>query len=169
MTNQFEGIIKKAYSAFNERDIDKALSTMKPDVQWSKAWEGGYINGHNEIKEYWTRQWTEINPTVEPVGFTETENGSLEVKVHQNVKDLQGNLIFDGSVKHIYTFQDGFIKTMDIELFEKDGEKSSMDTKVTPANNNDQFVIPDECGDTLWDAVLKQEEEKDKLAAEKKK
>ena len=113
----FEKTIKKAYSAFNERNIDNALSTMQSDVQWSKAWEGGYISGHDEIKQYWTRQWAEINPEVEPVGFTERENGSLEVKVHQNVKDLQGNLMFDGLVKHIYTFKDCLIKTMDIELF----------------------------------------------------
>ncbi len=114
----FENTIKKAYSAFNERNIDNALSTMQPDVQWSKAWEGGYISGHDEIKQYWTRQWTEINPNVEPVAFNERENGSLEVKVHQNVKDLLGNLMFDGLVKHIYTFQQGLIKTMDIELVE---------------------------------------------------
>lgn len=37
MENNFKKIIKKAYSAFNERDIDKALSTMQPNVQWSKA------------------------------------------------------------------------------------------------------------------------------------
>jgi hypothetical protein len=49
MTHLFEGIIRKAYSAFNARHIDKALSTMHADVQWSKAWEGGYISGHNEI------------------------------------------------------------------------------------------------------------------------
>lgn len=118
MANQFEDLIYKAYSAFNERNIDKALSTMQPDVQWSKAWEGGYIVGHDEIHQYWTRQWTEINPKVDPVGFDKRENGSLEVKVHQNVKDLQGGLIFDGLVKHVYTFQDGLIKTMDIELVE---------------------------------------------------
>jgi hypothetical protein len=118
MTNQFKDVIEKAYSAFNERNIDNALSTMQPDVQWSKAWEGGYISGHNEIKQYWTRQWTEINPNVEPIGFIERDNGSLEVKVHQKVKDLRGNLMFDGTVKHIYTFQDGLIKTMDIELVE---------------------------------------------------
>jgi hypothetical protein len=118
MAKQFEDVIKKAYTAFNERNIDNALSTMQPDVQWSKAWEGGYISGHNDIMEYWTRQWNEINPKVEPVGFDERENGSLEVKVAQNVKDLQGGLLFDGLVKHIYTFQDGLIKTMDIELVE---------------------------------------------------
>jgi hypothetical protein len=118
MSNQFEDTIKKAYSAFNNRNIDEVLSTMQPDIQWTKAWEGGYICGHDEIKQYWTRQWTEINPKVEPTSFDERKNGSLEVMVHQNVKDLQGNLIFDGFVKHIYTFQDELIKTMDIELVE---------------------------------------------------
>ena len=119
MTTQFKDLIKKAYAAFNERDIDKALSTMQPTIQWSKAWEGGYISGHSEIKEYWKRQWSEINPMVEPVDFNERANKSLEVTVHQQVKDLQGNVLFDGIVKHIYTFQDGLIRTMDIELMEK--------------------------------------------------
>ena len=116
MAIKYQDVIKKAYSAFNARDIDQALSTMQPNVQWSKAWEGGYISGHDEIRTYWTRQWTEINTNVEPIGFKERENGSLEVEVHQKVKDLQGNLMFDGTVKHIYTFAEGLIQTMDIEL-----------------------------------------------------
>lgn len=115
MATLHKDLIKKAYNAFNKRNIDEALSTMQPDVQWSKAWEGGYISGHDEIKKYWTRQWSEINPNVEPVGFTERQNGSLEIQVHQIVKELNGNTVFDGTVKHIYTFKDGLIKTMDIE------------------------------------------------------
>ena len=116
MTSQYEDLIKKAYSAFNGRDIDTALSTMHSDVQWPKAFEGGYVNGHNQIKEYWTRQWTEINPKVEPAGIIERQDGTLEVSVHQKVIDLQGNKIFDGMVKHIYTLQDGLLRRMDIEL-----------------------------------------------------
>lgn len=116
MSTQFKELIKKAYTAFNERNIGKALSTMQPNVQWSKAWEGGYINGHDEIEKYWTRQWKEINPKVEPIGFDERQDGDLEVLVHQNVKDLQGKLMFDGNIKHIYTFKDGLIQTMNIEL-----------------------------------------------------
>ena len=50
MTTELIDLIKKAYAAFNGRDIDKALLTMQPNVQWSKAWEGGYISGHDEIK-----------------------------------------------------------------------------------------------------------------------
>jgi hypothetical protein len=116
MESQLEDMIKKAYSAFNARDIDTALSIMHPEVQWPKAFEGGYASGHNEIREYWTRQWTEINPNVEPVGINERQNGTLEVAVLQKVKDLQGNVLFDGKVKHIYTLQDGLLRRMDIEV-----------------------------------------------------
>ena len=116
MASQYEDLIKKAYTAFNSRDIDTALLTMHPDVQWPKAFEGGYVTGHNEITEYWTRQWTEINPNVEPVGFNEKEDGTLEITVHQIVKNLQGAMIFDGIVKHVYTLQDGLLRRMDIEL-----------------------------------------------------
>lgn len=111
----YENLIKEAYSAFNARDIDKVLSAMHPEVRWSNGWEGGYVNGPDEIRNYWTRQWKELNPTVEPTGFNERGDGSLEVEVHQNVKDLQGTLLFDGIVKHIYSFQNGLIKSMDIE------------------------------------------------------
>lgn len=116
MTTELKDLIKKAYTAFNERDIDKALSTIHPDIQWPKAFEGGYVSGHNEIREYWTRQWTEINPNVEPIEINERQNGNLEVEVLQKVKDLQGNSLFDGTVKHIYTVQDGLLRKMDIEL-----------------------------------------------------
>ena len=116
MASQYENLIKKAYTAFNSRDIDTALLTMHPDVQWPKAFEGGYVTGHNEIREYWTRQWTEINPNVAPVAFNEREDGTLEITVHQIVKNLQGAMIFDGIVKHVYTLQDGLLRRMDIEL-----------------------------------------------------
>ncbi len=110
-----ENLIKRAYSAFNSRKINEALSTFHADVQWPKAFEGGYVNGHDEIREYWTRQWTEINPTVEPVEIKQRPDGLLEVTVHQIVKDLLGNIMFDGEVKHIYTLEDHLLRKMDIE------------------------------------------------------
>jgi len=115
MEKQLQDLFQKAYAAFNARDIDTALSTMHPDVQWPKAFEGGYVSGHDEIRKYWTRQWKEINPRVEPVGFNERQNGTFEIAVHQIVKDLQGKLMFDGIVKHIYTLKDGLLRRMDID------------------------------------------------------
>ena len=116
MDNQIQNLIKKAYLAFNSRDIDNALSTFHPDVEWPKAFEGGYVSGHDEIREYWTRQWTEINPNVKPIGFDERQNGTIEVTIHQIVKDLKGDMMLDGVVKHIYTIQDNLLRRMDIEL-----------------------------------------------------
>ena len=116
MENQIHNLIKKAYLAFNSRDISTALSTFHKNVEWPKAFEGGYINGHNEIREYWTRQWTEINPIVEPISIIEIANQKYEVTVHQLVKDLQGKILFDGVIKHIFTVKDNLLSRMDIEI-----------------------------------------------------
>ena len=116
MPTHFKNLIQKAYPAFNSRDIDTALSTFHENVEWPKAFEGGYVSGHDEIRAYWTRQWTEINPIVEPIAFAQRPDGTFEVTIHQIVKDLQGNLIFDGEVKHIYTVEDDLLRKMDIEI-----------------------------------------------------
>ena len=50
MTIQYQDLVIKAYSAFNRRDIDTVLSTFHPDVHWSNGWEGGYVNGHDEVR-----------------------------------------------------------------------------------------------------------------------
>jgi hypothetical protein len=116
MKNNFENLISKAYAAFNARDIDAALSTFHPNVEWPKAFEGGYVNGHDEIRKYWTRQWAEINPIVTPIEITKMEDDKVVVKIHQIVKDLDGHILFNGIVKHIYTIENSLLRKMDIEL-----------------------------------------------------
>jgi ketosteroid isomerase-like protein len=110
-----QALIKNAYAAFNARDIDAILQVMHPEVKWPMAWGGGYANGHNEVRDYWERQWKEIDPNVTPVGFRERENGTLEVEVDQLVKDLEGNILFNGKVLHVYEIHDGLLQRMDIE------------------------------------------------------
>ena len=63
--------IEQAYSAFNKRDIDGALALMTQDVSWPKASEGGKVVGKEEIRAYWTGQWGEFDPHVEPLAMTE--------------------------------------------------------------------------------------------------
>ena len=82
METQIQQLIIKAYSAFNNRDIDTAISTFHPDIEWPKAFEGGYVQGREEIRKYLTRQWAEINPNVEITGFTQMPDGSLAVGVY---------------------------------------------------------------------------------------
>jgi|SRR6478672_10152639 len=115
MENHITDLIQKAYQGFNSRDIEATLTTFHQNVEWPKAFEGGYVQGYDEIRKYWTRQWTEIDPTVAPVAITQRQDGTVEVTVHQTVKDLQNNVLFDGTVKHIYTIQDNLLRKMDIE------------------------------------------------------
>ena len=113
--SSYEEIIRQAYQAFNARNIDAVLQFLLPDVHWPNGWEGGYVNGHEEVRQYWTRQWQEVNPTVVPVLFEEMPGDQVSVEVHQLVRELQGNVLFDGPIKHIYTFNEGKIKQMVIE------------------------------------------------------
>jgi hypothetical protein len=115
MDSSYWYIIKKAYTGFNTRDIDAVFSVMHQDVHWPKAFEGGYVTGYEAVRAYWTKQWSEINPIVEPVAIVERPDGKAEVLVDQLVKDLEGNILFQGQVKHVHVFKDGLIFSMDIE------------------------------------------------------
>lgn len=88
--NTQHDLIRKIYAAFNARDIPAILATFDPQVRWSRAWEGDYATGHAQVRDYWLRQWQELDPHVEPIGFTPRAGGQLEVAVQQLVKDKQG-------------------------------------------------------------------------------
>ena len=107
--------IHKTYEAFNNRDIDATLQLLHPEVQWPNGWEGGWVNGHDEVRKYWTRQWQEIDPKVTPVAITPEEDGRVKVRVHQVVKDKEGTVLTDVFVNHIYTFQNGLVQKMEIK------------------------------------------------------
>lgn len=107
-------LIEQAYSAFNRRDIDGALALMTEDVSWPKASEGGKIIGKEEIRAYWNRQWGEFDPLVEPLAIDEGDRGRVLVRVHQLVKNHQGEILSDSEVLHIFTMDAGLIAAMDL-------------------------------------------------------
>jgi hypothetical protein len=107
-------VIEQAYSAFNKRDIDGALALMTEDVSWPKASEGGRVQGKEEIRAYWTRQWGQFDPHVEPLAITEGDGGKLRVRVHQLVKSLEGNVLSDSEVLHVFSVKAGFIAAMEL-------------------------------------------------------
>ena len=112
-------LLRKAYEAFNARDIDAALATMHVDVEWPNGMEGGTVYGREGVRQYWTRQWTLINPHVEPVRFTLDAAGRTIVRVHQVVRDLAGNILLDQIVEHIYDIENGLIRSMEIRKPER--------------------------------------------------
>jgi hypothetical protein len=113
MSNERE-ILRNAYRDFNARNIDAVISRMHPEVEWANGMEGGHVHGRDEVRAYWTRQFTTINPHVEPVQIEPNEQGNWVVEVHQVAHDLKGNLLLDTTVYHTYQFRDGLIVRMDI-------------------------------------------------------
>ena len=107
-------LLRAAYAAFNARDIDAALALMTRDVAWPRAFKGGFVRGPEEIRAYWTEQWSEIDPHVEPVAFYPEDAGRILVDVHQVVRDLAGAILADEHVGHRFTFAHGLIQAMEV-------------------------------------------------------
>src|ERR1700749_4346606 len=108
-------LIAEAYAAFNRRDIDGALALMSENVNWPKASEGGRVTGKEEIRAYWSRQWKEFDPHVEPIEVIDRGAGKIDVRVHQLVKSLDGSVLSDSEVWHFYGVKDALIERMDLE------------------------------------------------------
>jgi len=107
-------LIAEAYAAFNRRDIDAALALMSENANWPKASEGGRVVGKKEIPAYWTRQWMEFDPHVEPMEVIDREDGKTAVRVHQVVRTIGGDVLSDTEVWHVYTIANGLIERMDL-------------------------------------------------------
>ena len=118
MTNARE-LLAGAYRDFNARRLDAVLARMTEDVAWPNGWEGGFVHGHEGVRDYWTRQWAVLDPHVEPINIAEDAQGRWIVEVHQVVRgrtgDEAGKVLVDTMVRHVYTLRNGLIAKMDIE------------------------------------------------------
>jgi SnoaL-like domain len=106
-------LLTALYAAFNARNIDRCLASMHSDVVWANGMDGGNVYGHDAVREYWTRQWKLVNPRVDPQNF-EDQGNKVRVNVHQVVRSLDGTLILDQMVKHVFTFDNGLVKLFEI-------------------------------------------------------
>lgn len=127
MTNQSAKdieLLRAAYAAFNVRDIGAALALMTADVTWPKAFKGGFVEGPDEVRAYWTEQWSEIDPHVEPVAFYSEGASQILVDVHQVVRDLSDSVLADERVGHRFTIKDGLIQGMEVCPLPSSGPKA---------------------------------------------
>ncbi len=107
-------IIEQAYSASNKRDIDCALALMTEDVSWPEASKGGKVVGKEEVRAYWTRQWNEFDPHVEPLAISQEVGSKVRVRVHQLVQCPQGGVLSDSEGLHVFTMKGGLIAAMNL-------------------------------------------------------
>jgi ketosteroid isomerase-like protein len=107
--------LRDLYAAFNARDPDTLLGAMTDDVDWPNAWEGGRVHGRDAVRDYWTRQWAQIDPQLELLTITERPDGRFAVSVRQVVRSRSGELLSDSEVVHVYELRDGLIAGMTVE------------------------------------------------------
>lgn len=112
--NDTHDLLTRIYRAFNARDIDAVLAVMSPDVDWPNGMEGGRVHGHDGVREYWLRQWSMIDPTVIPQRFDTEDDGTVTAHVHQVVRNLEGTLLLEQMVQHVYSIEQGVIERMEI-------------------------------------------------------
>jgi hypothetical protein len=111
--------LKLLYERFNAKDIDGVLANLSDDVEWANAMDGGYVRGHEGIRAYWTRQWSIVDPHVEPLRFDHGIDGSVVVEVTQTIRDLEGNPVQEKgltnkTVLHIFHFAGGKVVRFDV-------------------------------------------------------
>ena len=108
-------LLRSMYDAFNARDVDACLAAMTPDVDWANGWEGGRVVGRDAVRDYWRRQWAEIDSTAQPTAITERPDGTVAVAVHLGVRDKAGTVLTASEGLHVYEFRGELVARMTIE------------------------------------------------------
>ena len=108
-------LLQRIYESFNRRDIPAVLAHLAEDVDWANGMDGGHVHGREAVRDYWTKQWAAIQPQVHPLQITERGDGSTAVEVHQVVRDLEGKLLLDETVRHVFRIEAGLVTRFDIE------------------------------------------------------
>jgi hypothetical protein len=110
-----EARLRSLYEAFNRREVEACLAAMTPDVDWENGWEGGRVVGRDAVRDYWQRQWAEIDSTAKPIAVTERPDGTVEIAVHLVARDQKGKLLNDTEGRHVYEFRADLVARMTIE------------------------------------------------------
>ena len=130
------------YEAFNRRDIDAVVATMSDEVDWPNAWKGGRLVGREAVRDYWTAQWAEIDPHVEPLEITNRRDGSLAVTVRQVVRSVDGQLLGDGEVVHVYRLDEGCSASTSTSAWRSSPVGTESVSRLRPSNPGSPTVGP---------------------------
>ncbi|RYG68507.1 nuclear transport factor 2 family protein [bacterium] len=102
------------YGAFNQHDVEAVLNSLQPDVQWANGTEGGFVHGIDNVREYWRQQFEQTHTELEILSVDFDERDRAVLKVHQILRDRDGNLIIEQQVGHRFTFSNGLVAVFEI-------------------------------------------------------
>ncbi|MCB1488216.1 MAG: nuclear transport factor 2 family protein [Bauldia sp.] len=112
MMTDHRDVLMDMYRAFNERDMERATEFLAPDVDWPNAETGGREHGRTAVRAYWEKQWTGTNPRIEPLEIDVVSEKTARVRVHQFICALDGAVLDDRKLEHLYTFDGNFVSRM---------------------------------------------------------
>lgn len=110
----FERLLRDCYDAFNARDLPGTMKGIGPHVEWPNLLDGVTMHGRDAVAAYFLRQWEQMNPHFDLRHFEMDEEGKVVLTVIQTVRGRGENLISQGLVRHLYEFEDGLVRRMDI-------------------------------------------------------
>jgi ketosteroid isomerase-like protein len=102
--------LRGAYAAFNRGDMDAAVESFDPQIEWTEPEEfpgGGTYHGRDGAKRYLTQSraaWAEV--ISEPERFI-TAGNRIVVFVHARVKPKGGTQWQEVRLADVYTIRDG--------------------------------------------------------------
>ena len=116
MTERDPGeVLRNAYSAFNDRNIDAGTALMAADVTWPNVADGGFVHGRDAVREHWREQFDAVDPWIDFLGLDASEgDGLVRASVRQVVRSKEGETISDEALIHVFTFRDGLIHRMEV-------------------------------------------------------
>jgi ketosteroid isomerase-like protein len=114
MKRAHESLVRRAYRAFNDRDVEGGVALMDPSVEWPNVPEGGFVHGRDEVKEHWRAQFGEVDPWIEVGDIQDTGDGRVEAHVRQVVRSLDGEELSDDRLVHIFTIAGDRIVRMEV-------------------------------------------------------
>jgi ketosteroid isomerase-like protein len=102
--------LRAAYAAFNRGDMDAAVASLDPEIEWSEPQDfpgGGTYHGREGAKRYLEQSraaWAEVNS--EPERFI-IAGDRIVVFVHARVRPAGGNQFQEVNLADVYTFREG--------------------------------------------------------------
>ena len=110
-----EDIVRDAYTAFNNRDIERAVALMDPLVEWPDVVQGGFVRGREGVRRHWREVFATAEPRIELGDLERRPDRSIAAEVRQVVAGPDGRLISDEQLVHVFRIDGELITRMDVE------------------------------------------------------
>jgi NAD(P)-dependent dehydrogenase (short-subunit alcohol dehydrogenase family) len=110
-----ENLVRRAYDAFNNREIEDGVALMDPEVDWPKLPEGGFAHGQDQVRKHWREQFSQVDPHIDISDIREETDNRVEARVRQVVRRHDGTKVSDDRLVHLFTIANDRIKRLDIK------------------------------------------------------